>query len=499
MKNRAEMIEEAVLKRSGRLSDHGALMVDTGKYTGRATAERYIVRRPETEKEVFWSATNQPIDFDFARQLYSALEAKLSTLKPHTFRGNLGGHALEMISPSPWHIAFAENMFRDGEIPHFLRGLDQYGPIKILHDPFGKVSDLGLSFKSETLIVLDPIELKVAIIGTAYAGEIKKSAFSLCNYSLPDAEVLSMHASANCLSNGTSSCLLFGLSGTGKTTLSASPDRYLVGDDEILWTKGGLSNLESGCYAKLIDLTKEREPEIYRAVNQFGSIVENVALGSNDREIDFSSRARTENTRGSYPIDSYEKAFDQSREAEGPANIVFLIADAFGALPAVAKLNSWQAQYHFMSGYTSKVAGTEMGVKEPKSVFSACFGEPFMPRHPSVYAKLLAYYAERSGANIWLLNTGWTGGGYGVGTRFPLQVTRKILCEIQSGDLQHQAMIRHPVFGFLVPAACKGVDASCLQIPSGSIVDSLASQFRNNFERFSDHVDSEVKNLGGPK
>ncbi len=494
-----KFIEESIVNRLGHLSRRGALVVKTGRYTGRAVKERYVVERPETKEQIKWGKSNQPISFEFSNEVFQKLERKLSTSKSHVFLGNIAGHHLEIISNSPWHIAFCENMFRGGEIPHFLKGLSYYKKIAILHDPWSKVSELGISFSSETLIILDPVDMRIAIIGTGYSGEIKKSAFSICNYSLPDFEILPLHASANCLPDGTGTCLLFGLSATGKTTLSASPDRLLIGDDEIIWTKHGVSNLESGCYAKLIDLTEDREPEIFRAANRFGAILENVSLNEESREIDFTSRQITENTRGSYSLSSFERSFRQDMEAESPKNIVFLTADALGALPAVAKLDLWQAQYHFLSGYTSKVAGTEMGVHHPSTVFSHCFGEPFMPRYSSVYSRLLEKFAKEHHTDIWLLNTGWTHGGYGHGERYPLQTTRRILSRIQSGALRNEPMIAHPVFGFMVPTACEGVDSNVLRIPFGPQVDDLAFQFTKNASRFSGEVDPDVIERGGPR
>jgi phosphoenolpyruvate carboxykinase (ATP) len=498
MKQKAVRIEEALCDRRGHLSDTGALIVNTGSFTGRATGERFIVRRAETQAQVHWGPSNQPIDQTTSDRIFNELQKKMASQKTYTFSGNIGGHALVVHSTSAWHIAFSENMFRNGPIPQFLKGMDSYGEIQIFHDPNSTAQEFRAPSPSEALVMIDPIALKIAIVGTAYAGEVKKSAFSICNFSLPDFDILPMHASANCLKDGSNTCVLFGLSGTGKTTLSASADRFLVGDDELLWTKHGISNLEAGCYAKLIDLTELREPEIFRAINRFGSIVENVEFNPNTRELNFASRAITENTRGSYSLSAFEKVYSQDREAELPKTVVFLTADAFGALPAVARLNCWQAQFHFISGYTAKVAGTELGVKEPKAVFSTCFGEPFMPREPSLYANLLNEFCARSETSIWLLNTGWTHGGYGKGDRFPLQISRKILTKIQAGELNHQPMIQHPIFGFHVPTACPGIDSSWLEIPEGPQVESVARAFIKNMERFAGTIDPLVIEQGGP-
>jgi phosphoenolpyruvate carboxykinase (ATP) len=348
------------------------------------------------------------------------------------------------------------------------------------------------------LILLDLAELKVAVIGSQYAGEIKKSAFSMINYQIPERDILPMHASANCLEAGKDSCVFFGLSGTGKTTLSAAHDRFLIGDDELLWTETGISNLEGGCYAKLIDLDPKKEPEIYRAINQFGSIMENVVFDAETRSVNYADRTRTENTRGSYSLSSFEKVFDQSREAEAPKNVVFLVADAYGALPAVAKLDSDQAQYHFLAGYTAKVAGTELGVKEPQAVFSSGFGEAFLPRHASVYAKLLAKRAKAAGTNFWLLNTGWFG-GYGKGDRFPISVSRELLRQIQAGSLMTGSFSKHPIFGFDVPQSCPNVDSKYLESPKGDGVMALAEKFITRMKKFEPATERNVFDRGGPR
>ncbi len=334
------------------------------------------------------------------------------------------------------------------------------------------------------MIVLDLAHREVGIVGTAYAGEIKKSVFTTCNYWAPEYGSFPMHASANCLTDGSSSCVLFGLSGTGKTTLSASADRALIGDDEIIWDDAGIYNLEGGCYAKLIDLSAEREPEIFRAVQSPHAILENVVLDAQGR-VDYADRSLTENTRGSYPLQALNNVYDQRKRAQAPRTIVFLTADAFGALPAVAKLDEDQARYFFMSGYTAKVAGTELGVKEPKAAFSACFGAPFMPRPASYYAKMLVDKVRSSGASVWLLNTGWTRGGYGVGERFPLKVSRALLKAIQSGELAQAPAQKHPIFGFEVPQSCPGVEASYLELGDLEKAAALKKRFEDNYSKIS--------------
>lgn len=495
------MIEEALRQNRGVLSRDGALIVETGKHTGRVTDHKYIVRSRETEDRINWSKVNQPIDESFTEKLFHKLGEKIqSASKFYSFEGSIGGFPIVVRSMSPWHVAFAENMFREmNDGAHFRSPAKAGERIQIFHDPYGKVSELGLEFASETVVILDPERLRVAIIGTAYAGEIKKSAFTLCNYRLPAEGYLPMHASANCLEDGSETSLLFGLSGTGKTTLSAAPDRFLIGDDEIIWTPQGIFNLEAGCYAKLINLSPEREPEIYQATNRFGAILENVAYDRESRRVDFSSSEKTENTRGSYSLQGFPKVYRQDVGAEAPKHIIFLMADAFGAMPAVARLDPWQAQYHFLSGYTAKVAGTEIGIKEPKAAFSTCFGEPFMPLHPQVYAKMLSELAEQSRTKVWLLNTGWTRGGYGKGERFPLKVTRTVLSMIQSGELEKERCVKHPTFGFEVPVKCPDLDSDWLKAPESQAVGTLAGLFQKNIERFSGKMDLAILNRGGPQ
>lgn len=498
MMTKTLLIEESLKFGLGQLSREGALIVETGKFTGRAVKERFIADRPEVRQTIAWNSSNQAIDLKIATELFQKIETKLKSQKSYSTQAYVGCFPIQVMSTSPWHIVFAENMFRKKPAAIALPASASKIKIQVFHDPYGKVSDYGLQHPSETLLVLDPVDMKVAIVGTAYAGEIKKSAFTLCNYALPQLGIFPMHASANCLEDGSESCVLFGLSGTGKTTLSASAERFLIGDDEIVWSLTGLSNLEGGCYAKLIDLTLEREPEIYKAVNRFGAILENTSFDPETRVVDFTARKKTENTRGSYPIEFIQKTYRQDAEAKSPKTIVFLMADAFGVMPAVARLNSWQAQYYFISGYTAKVAGTELGVKEPQAAFSTCFGAPFMPRHSAEYAELLARHVEQSGSSVWLLNTGWTQGGYGKGERFPLAVSRRLLSTIQSGELGRQPTQKHPVFGFEVPSACAGVDPKYLGIPAGDGVSALSQKFRANSEQFKSKLDSRILDLGGP-
>ncbi len=493
-----KLIDEAVKSGLGVLSAHGALIVKTGKFTGRAAKNRYVLNRPELKNTIDWGPVNVAMDLNVGLELFKRARAELEKNKIYHMSGYVGGFPIEVTSTSPWHIAFAKNMFRQETIPSVSEKAPKGKTIQVWHIPYKTAHDLGLTQIDSTVILLDPHELQVVIVGTAYAGEIKKSGFSLANYIFPQMGYFPMHASANCLKDGSESCVLFGLSGTGKTTLSAANDRYLIGDDEIVWTPTGISNLEGGCYAKLIGLTEDREPEIYRASNRPGSILENVVYNESTREVDFHDQSITENTRSSYPLSALDKIAHQNKECSAPKNIIFLSADAFGALPAVAKLNSYQAQYHFLSGYTAKLAGTEVGVKEPTAAFSTCFGAPFMPLNPSVYAGLLAKYMTEAKANVWLLNTGWTGKGYGHGERFPLSLTREIVRNIQSGELAKAPTKPHPIFGFEVPTTIKNVDSKLLQIPEGEAVNNLAAKFMENIKKFS-NLDSKITEQGGPR
>ncbi len=489
------LIDRAIEFNMGALSPDGALIVQTGESTGRSTKERFVVKRPDVENEINWGAVNKAIDSEFGDSFLAKLEKKVLGENHFSMKGFVGCFEVEVFSTSPWHIAFAENMFRKEIVASLKSQVQQDLKIQIFHYPEGTVSGLGLQHEYEKAIIVDPARLKVGIVGTSYAGEIKKSAFSLCNYLLPKFGILPMHSSANCDLDGKNSSVLFGLSGTGKTTLSADPDRYLIGDDEIIWSKKGLSNMEGGCYAKLINLSAENEPDIWKAANRKGSILENVDWNQKTGEIDFSSSRYTENTRASYSIEALDKVFDQSRESQPPSSIVFLTADAFGALPALARLNSWQAQYHFISGYTAKLAGTEIGVVQPQATFSSCFGAPFMPRSPKVYAELLANLCTQYQVPVWILNTGWVG-GYKTGQRFPIPVSRRLLTAIQSGSLESARMIKHPIFGFEVPQSVEGVDPQWLQIPTGSQVEELAQKFIDNAHMI--HIPTDIANKGGP-
>lgn len=499
--DKTNYIEASLRQQYGQLSKDGALIVKTGASTGRSTKERFIVQHEEISDQIAWGSVNQPISPAIADSFFAALKSKVLKNEHHSTHGFVGCFDIEVTSNSPWHVAFAKNMFRQNFISEVQCQIPEKVKIEVWHDPNGQFSELGLKveFPFEKAIILDLVHRRVGIIGTAYAGEIKKSAFSLCNFLLPQYGIFPMHASANCLEDGSESCVLFGLSGTGKTTLSADPERFLIGDDEIVWSPTGISNLEGGCYAKLINLKEKQEPEIFRAANHFGSILENVSFNEATREIDFADGSITENTRGSYSLDALARVYDQSRQAQPPRSIVFLVADAFGALPALARLNPWQAQYHFISGYTAKVAGTEIGITEPQATFSPCFGAPFMPRPANVYAGLLGELAEKNQVSIWILNTGWFGGGYGQGERFPIPVSRQLLNAIQTGALDSAPTIKHPIFGFEIPKEAPRIESHWLQIPNGAQVMALAQKFIANAEKNKAAFTPQIIELGGPR
>ena len=402
---------------------------------------------------------------------------------------------MRVINENAWHNLFARNMF----IQPIDEDLADFEPeFTVLQAPSCHAEPALHGTNSEVFVVVNFSKKLVIIGGTVYAGEIKKSVFSILNYILPARGVLPMHCSANVGQDG-NSAIFFGLSGTGKTTLSADASRVLIGDDEHGWSDSGVFNFEGGCYAKVINLSEEAEPEIYATTRRFGTILENVFMDPRTRELDLDNDTLTENTRASYPIEFIPNTSDTG-SGPLPKNIIMLTADAFGVLPPISKLSPEQAMYHFLSGYTAKVAGTEKGIKEPQAAFSTCFGAPFMPRHPTVYAKLLGEKMEKTGATCWLVNTGWSGGGYGVGQRMPIIHTRAMLNAALDGALASVELNLDPNFGLLVPASCPGVPDDVLQPKStwkdqaeyDSVAQDVARRFEHNFEQFADHVDKRV-------
>ena len=501
----AELYEHVLKRGGGRLTADGALTVETGQHTGRSAADKFVVRDAGTERTVWWE-NSKPMEPGKFKQLLEdmrAYVARTSKDRP-LFAQDLyaGADARQRLSVRvycefAWHALFARNLLirpPAKDLHDFLPGL------VIIDLPGFKADPARHGTRSETVIACDFTQKIILIGGTSYAGEIKKAVFSYLNYALPERGVMPMHCSVNEGPAG-DAAVFFGLSGTGKTTLSADPKRALIGDDEHGWNAGGIFNFEGGCYAKTIRLSPEAEPAIFSAVNRFGSVLENVVLDPVTRRPDFSDASLAENARGAYPIEFISNA-KLSGQTNHPRNIIMLTADAFGVLPPLARLTPSEAMYHFLSGYTAKVAGTEKGVTEPKETFSTCFGAPFMPRHPSVYGNMLRAKIAEHKVSCWLVNTGWTGGRVGAGgRRMPLGATRKLLDAVLWGALTRAPMRHDPIFGFEVPYAVEGVDPRLLT-PRDTWLDAkaydaeasrLVGLFKRNFAKFEDSVDDEVR------
>jgi len=487
----------------GQLAEGGPLVVDTGVHTGRSPKDKFIVREPGSEDRIWWSDVNADISESSFELLRAKVAARLAESEDlyvvDAFAGADPAHriAVRVVSESPWHALFAKTLFIV-PTPH---ELEQLSPdALVLHAPSVSAVPEEDGTRSETFVCLHPSSAEVVIGGTFYAGEIKKSIFTLMNDRLPLEGVLPMHCSANVGQDG-SVAVFFGLSGTGKTTLSADPDRYLVGDDEHGWGDEGVFNIEGGCYAKVIRLSPEAEPDIFRTTHTYGTVLENVVV--DERGIlDLDDDSKTENTRAAYELEQIANALPTKR-AGHPSCVVFLTADAFGILPPIARLTRDQALYWFLSGFTSKLAGTEIGVREPQPTFSACFGAPFLPQPPAVYARMLGEKLDRHGATVWLVNTGWTGGPHGEGHRMPIQATRALLHAALSGALADVEVRMDPVFGIAVPLEVHGVERELLD-PRSTWRDpeaydrkarELARMFRDNFARF-EHVSPEIAAAG---
>jgi phosphoenolpyruvate carboxykinase (ATP) len=493
----------ALRRDEGVLAHGGSLVVDTGKHTGRSPDDKFVVREPGSEDRIWWGKVNQPIDEDHYEGLRDKVTAYLGARDDlyvvDAFAGADPSHrmTLRVVTPVAYHALFARTMF----ITPSRQELKDFAPqAVVLHAP-GLEADPGEdATRSGTFIVLHPTRQEVLIGGTFYAGEIKKSIFSLMNDRLPLEGVFPMHCSAN-VGDAGDVAIFFGLSGTGKTTLSADPQRRLIGDDEHGWGNAGVFNFEGGCYAKVIRLSAEAEPEIYETTRIFGTILENVVVDERGK-LDLDSEAKTENTRAAYKLERISNALP-TKQAGHPANVVFLTADAFAIMPPLARLSDAQARYHFLSGFTSRLAGTEIGVTEPLPTFSPCFGGPFLPQPPAVYSQLLGEKLEQYRPTVWLVNTGWTGGPAGEGHRMPIQATRGLLHAALSGTLADAAFRTDEVFGFEVPLEVKGIDSTLLE-PRSTWRDpgaydvkarELAQMFRDNFARFTD-VDPEVAEAG---
>ena len=500
----AQLYEHALARGEGRLAHMGGFTAVTAPHTGRSPNDKYTVKESTTGESVDWGSVNvsmseehfyglrdEVIDFLNGQDLFIR-DAKACANPNHELN-------VRVVTHNAWHNLFAYNMF----LRPTAEELEGFQPgFTVLHAPGFLADPAKYGLNSGTFIVVNFEERQVLIGGSNYAGEIKKSIFSVLNYMLPDQGVLPMHCSANIGSEG-DTALFFGLSGTGKTTLSADPERGLIGDDEQGWGDSGIFNFEGGCYAKTIKLSPEGEPEIYQATKMFGTILENVILDEDTREIDFDDGSITENTRASYPIHYIPNAVVPGRGGH-PANVVFLTADAFGVLPPISKLTPEQAMYHFVSGYTAKLAGTERGVTEPKATFSACFGAPFLPRHPGDYAQMLGERLREHGSSVWLVNTGWSGGGPGVGSRMKLSYTRAMVSAALAGALDAVATEADSVFGLHIPAEVPGVPTDVLN-PRGTWADGaqydaaaakLASMFKENFAKFEAQVADGVMEAG---
>jgi phosphoenolpyruvate carboxykinase (ATP) len=500
----AALIEHAVKRGEGMLADMGPFVAITSPHTGRSPNDKFVVRDPETEGDVDWGKVNQPLSEEHFQRLLSDVRSYLNGL-PDLFVQDLycgadPAHrlAVRYVLPSAWHAAFVRNMF----IRPDLEQLASFRPnFTVLHAPEFEATPEKHGTRSGTFIVLHLARRMILIGGTRYAGELKKSMFTVMNYLMPREGVLSMHCSANIGPAG-DTALFFGLSGTGKTTLSADSERSLIGDDEHGWSEHGVFNFEGGCYAKVINLSPEQEPDIFATTRMFGTILENVVLDPVTRRVRFDDQSITENTRASYPL-PYIRNHVPSGRGGHPRNIVFLTADAFGVLPPIARLTREQAMYYFMSGYTAKVAGTERGVTEPQATFSACFGAVFLVWHPTRYAAMLGKLLDRHGARVWLVNTGWVGGPYGVGERMRLPYTRAMVRAALSGALDDAPTESDPIFRLARPVNVPGVPPEVLD-PRGMWADKaaydaqarrLAEMFRKNFERFGD-VDPAVAAAG---
>jgi len=459
------LYEHAIRNREGHIAHLGALVVRTGHFTGRAVHDKFIVDDAASHDKVWWGPFNRPFPEARFDALFARVCRYLEGRQVYVEDCLVGADSqferpVRVITQDAWHALFARTMFvRPVDLG---RDIDAFAPVfTVLHVPHFHALPSQDGTHSEAFVILHLTRRLALIGGTAYAGEIKKSIFTIMNYLLPEEDVLPMHASANVGPAG-DVAVFFGLSGTGKTSLSSDPERRLLGDDELGWSQHDVFNFEGGCYAKVAGLTAEKEPLIHAATERFGTILENVAFDTLSRRVDFHDTSLTENTRAAYPIQAIPNAIYPGVAAQ-PSHVVMLTADAFGVLPPIARLSPEQAMEYFMLGYTAKVAGTEVGVEEPEATFSPCFGAPFMARHPRVYAQLLGDKLRRRNAACWLLNTGWTGGPYGVGRRMDIGLTRTLLRAALNGVLDDVAYVRDPVFGLQVPRACPGVDARILQ------------------------------------
>ena len=500
----APLVEHAVRNGEGLLAADGPLVVATGKHTGRSAKDKFIVRDDETENTIWWGKTNvamTPAHFAALKaDFLAAVGAKDKLYVADLFGGSQPEHRVNVrvITEFAWHSLFVRTLLVRPSAEQLAGFAAEYTIIDL---PSFKADPAKHGCRSETVIAVNFTEKLILIGGTAYAGEMKKSVFGILNYLLPVKGVMPMHCSANIGPKG-DTAVFFGLSGTGKTTLSADASRTLIGDDEHGWSDSAVFNFEGGCYAKMIRLSAEAEPEIFATTKRFGTVLENVVIDPETRTLDLDDASLAENSRGSYPIDFIPNASEENL-GPVPQNIIFLTADAYGVLPPIARLTADQAMYHFLSGYTARVAGTEIGVTEPEATFSTCFGAPFMPRHPSIYGNLLKERIAKGGVKCWLVNTGWSGGKAtmeGI-KRMPIKATRALLNAALDGSLNTATFKKDPYFGFEVPVAVEGVDSKLLD-PRGAWADAaeydktaatLVQQFVDNFAQFAEHVDEGVR------
>ncbi|WP_242928059.1 phosphoenolpyruvate carboxykinase (ATP) [Pontibacter vulgaris] len=496
----AELVEEAIKNGEGVLTDTGALMCDTGKFTGRSPKDRFVVKDAKTEDTVWWGDINIAFDPEKFDQLHAKMVDFLKDRKLYVRDAYAGAHPdyrlnLRIVNTQAWQNLFCNNMFLRLTEEEIANHTPEF---TIICAPEFEADPAVDGTRQSNFAIINFTKNMILIGGTGYAGEMKKGIFGVLNYILPqEKNTLSMHCSANVGAEG-DTAIFFGLSGTGKTTLSADPNRGLIGDDEHGWAADSVFNFEGGCYAKVIDLTREKEPQIWDAI-KFGAIVENTRFVEGTRTVDYTNNSVTENTRTAYPINHIDNAIEPSR-ADIPKNIFFLTADAFGVLPPISKLNASQAMYHFISGYTAKVAGTEVGVTEPQTTFSACFGAAFLPLHPTKYAEMLGQKMRENNVNVWLINTGWTGGPYGVGSRMKLPFTRAMITAALNGELNDVHFVKHPIFGVEMPTSCPNVPEEVLN-PRNTWADKeaydtkahdLACKFVKNFTKYAEYANDEI-------
>lgn len=499
-----ELMEQAIIREEGRLASNGALLIDRNNGTrfGRSPNDRFIVKTPGTD-DVWWGDINKPISEENWNKVFSASKEYLKNKDIFVFDGFAGAdpkHRLQVrvVAEKAWHALFAETLFIRMGKEDRIDDTPGFTVLNVCGFYPANWQEMGLN--SDVFVLVNFQEKIILIGGSHYGGEIKKSIFSVMNYLLPKKGVFPMHCSANIGKNGETG-LFFGLSGTGKTTLSADPERRLIGDDEHGWTENGVFNFEGGCYAKCIKLSQEAEPQIFNAI-RFGSILENVVVDKN-RVPDYDDDSITENSRATYPTSHIDNCVQEGMGSH-PKNIFFLAADAFGVLPPIARLSPEQAMYHFLSGYTAKLAGTESGIDKPTATFSACFGAPFMVHHPFTYAKMLGENMKNHNTRIWLVNTGWSGGEYGVGSRMKIKYTRALLKAALDGELDQVKFVKDPIFGVEIPASCPGVPEEILTPVNTwqnkeafqKTAADLAGLFAKNFAKFEAQVDPEVKKAG---